>query len=159
MTGFVIIWYHCCVSLNTVEILYHLFTLMSPQFSIMHTRNFRLNTVPDKKSRWEIWGKMHYWKGRQSFSWNQQKGLDGSNASRKLSTDIWRPSREKNRFREMMGTLIRDRCPINCTINASPWGRASYEKEASCNIMLERTAVGGMGTLRVPGTGKWGSFP
>lgn len=44
----------------------------------------------------------------------------------------------------MMEALIRDGClhpSINCTINASPWARASCEKEASCNIMLERAAV------------------
>lgn len=56
----------------------------------------------------------------------------------------------------MMEALIRDGClhpSINCTINASPWARASCEKEASCNIMLERAAVRGMGTIRAPATG------
>lgn len=97
--------------------------LPSPQLSIMYTWNFRLNMVPDKDIKWEIWAEMHYWKGRQSFSWNQQKGLDGSNASRKLSTDIWRRSRENNRFREMMET-DRERCRINFTINANPCCRS-----------------------------------
>lgn len=97
---------------------------LSPQLLIMYTWNFRLNMVLDKNIKCKIWAEMHYWKGRQSFSWNQQKGLDGSNASRKLPSGICRHSRENNGFREMMETLIWERCHINCIVNANPHCRS-----------------------------------
>lgn len=125
---------HCRNSLSFIH------PHLSPRLSIMYTWNFRLNMMPDKNIKWEIWGKMHYWKGRQGFSWNQQKGLDGSNGSRKLSADIWRPSREKNRFKEMMETLIRDRCHINCTINVSPGAEPAVRRKppaTSCSRGLQ----------------------
>ena len=116
---------------------------LSPQLSIKYTWNFRLNMVPDKDIKWDIWAEMHYWKGRQSFSWDQQKGLDGLNARRKLSTDIGRHSRENDRFREMMETLIRERCHINCTINVYPHCRSKLWERS----LLQRHAWEGWGKI------------